>query len=182
MARFRGLTKKTFAEKADYIEGTNAATFKLLQVTDDATFYSHLYVGGNLTNVGNVAVTGMATVTGTFVASATTDLNSCLLGNVRTSTSTMETTAYDDFILLMKCGLFMSTVTLSTEYITSGRLLIVKDISGMSGTAATQVRVVPETGGTLNGGTSAATVKSNYGALWIVSDSASYFTLSSGIF
>lgn len=180
MTIYRGLTKKTFPEKMQKLEVETSATCKLLQISDDATFYSHAYVGGNLTNVGNVAITGMATVTGTFVASATTDLNSCLLGNVRTVTGTLDTVAYNDFILLVKAGTFMCTITLATEYVTNGRLLIIKDISGMSGTAATQVRVAPETAGTLDGGTSAATIKSNYGALWIISDAASWWTVGLG--
>ena len=176
MVIYRGLHKsKTFPEKADRLEIADSASCYLLQTTNDATFYGPVSLSSNL------AVTGMATVTGTFVASATTDLNSCLLGAVRTSTSAMETTAYNDFIILMKSGFAMATLTLSTEYVTEGRLLIVKDISGYSGTAATQVRVVPESGGTLNGVTTATTIKSNYGALWILSDGASYWTIGSGI-
>lgn len=175
MTIYRGLHKsQTFPEKADKLEVANSASCKLLQITDDATFYAPVSLSSNL------AVTGMATVTGTFVASATTDLNSCLLGNVRTITGTHDTVAYNDFILLVKAGTFMCTITLATEYVTNGRLLIIKDISGVSGTAATQVRVEPESGGTLDGGTSAATIKSNYGALWIISDAASWWTVGLG--
>ena len=199
MTIYRGLTKRTFPEKMEKLEVATSATCKLLQVSDDATFYGPIYAASNvniagqatvagalgvtgaLTPASNVAITGMATVTGTFVASATTDLNSCLLGNVRTITSTHDTVAYNDFIMLVKAGTYMCTITLATEYITNGRLLIIKDISGFSGTAATQVRVEPESGGTLDGVTTVATVKSNYGGLWIVSDAASWWTVGAGI-
>lgn len=197
MTVYRGLTKKTFHEKMDYLEVPKSASCKLLQVTDDATFYTNVALAttaltGSLTvsksatitqNLAvseNLAVSGMATVTGTFVASNTTDLNGCLLGNVRTSTSGMETTAYNDFILLMKggtSGFQLTTVTLSTEYVTSGRMIYIKDISGYAGSANTAVRVVAETGGTLNNVTSAVTLRANYGAMLVISDGTSCWAL-----
>ena len=179
MVLYRGLHKsKTFPEKVDKLEVANSASCKLLQVTDDATFYAPVSLSSDLAVTGQATITGKATVSGIFTGSATTDLNGAFMANVRTSTAVLDTTTYNDCVILMQPGYAMATLTLATEEVGTGRMFIIKDISGFSATATSQIRIAPESGVLLDNSASAATIKVAFGSKIIFSDAASFWTVA----
>jgi len=156
-----------------------------LSVMGSCTVWGHMTAKQNLTVSGDLTANGDFTfgdaITDELTVTGKADFNGAQEWEYDAVTVAGVTTAADDFMIGIKyaTGVVANencTVTLSTEYAESGRIFIVKDLTGLAATTTNTIIVYPEGGATLIDGGASTTVLSAYGVLRVFSDGASWWT------
>ena len=92
-----------------------------------------------------------------------------------TSTKTSNYTVTEgDYIVPVDTSSGAVTITLGSEIVAKGRVVIIKDVGGSAG--ANAITVATEGSETIDGG-STASISSNYGKLMLISDGSDWYSI-----
>ena len=183
---------------SDITAGNDLIASNDLSVTGSATITSNLIVSGSATITSNLGVSGNFTFGDTATDLMTINGLASFGGPIQLQTSSTTivssvagayiTTSGDEILILCNSNAQTGAVTYSllTADCVNGRVLIFKDIGGMSGTATSGIHIRPGLATQLIDGLTAVTMKPDnantggpvgYGSLSVFSDGASWWTI-----